>query len=147
MTNLDDILPKVTRPGRYTGGEWNSTVKDWDSTPIKIVLGYPDIYEIGMSNIALPILYNLFNQQPDTLAERVFAPWVDMEAQMRERNIPLFSLESRHPLRDFDIIGFSLGYELTYTNVLNMLDLAQICLLYTSPSPRDLSTSRMPSSA
>ncbi len=129
MTNLDDILPKVTRPGRYTGGEWNSIVKDWDSTPIKIVLGYPDIYEIGMSNIALPILYNLFNQQPDTLAERVFAPWVDMEAVMRERNIPLFSLESRRPLRDFDIIGFSLGYELTYTNVLNMLDLAQIPVL------------------
>ncbi len=129
MTNLDDILLKVTRPGRYTGGEWNSIVKDWDTTPIKIALSYPDIYEIGMSNIALPILYDLFNRQPDVLAERVFAPWVDMEAVMRERDIPLFSLESRRPLKDFDIIGFSLGYELTYTNVLNMLDLAQIPVL------------------
>jgi len=129
LTNLDDILLKVTRPGRYTGGEWNSIVKDWDTTPIKIVLSYPDIYEIGMSNIALPILYDLFNRQPDVLAERVFAPWVDMETVMREGGIPLFSLESRRPLKDFDIIGFSLGYELTYTNVLNMLDLAQIPVL------------------
>nr|MBC8477042.1 TIGR03960 family B12-binding radical SAM protein [Dehalococcoidia bacterium] len=129
MTNLDDILLKVTRPGRYTGGEWNSTVKDWDSTPIKIALSYPDVYEIGMSNIALPILYDLFNRQPDVLAERTFAPWVDMEAAMREKDIPLFSLESRRPLRDFNIIGFSLGYELTYTNVLNMLDLAHIPVL------------------
>ena len=129
MTHLDDILLKVTRPGRYTGGEWNSIVKDWDSTPIKIALSYPDIYEIGMSNIALPILYDLFNRQPDVLAERVFAPWVDMEKVMREGGIPLFSLESRRPLKDFDIIGFSLGYELTYTNVLNMLDLAQIPVL------------------
>ena len=129
MTHLDDILLKVTRPGRYTGGEWNSIVKDWDTTPIKIALSYPDIYEIGMSNIALPILYDLFNRQPDVLAERVFAPWVDMEKVMREGGIPLFSLESRRPLKDFDIIGFSLGYELTYTNVLNMLDLAQIPVL------------------
>ena len=126
MAYLDDILHKVTRPGRYTGGEWNSIVKDWDSTPIKIVLSYPDTYEIGMSNIALPILYELFNRQPDMLAERVFAPWVDMAAAMREKGFPLFSLESKRPLKDFDIIGFSLGYELTYTNVLNMLDLAQI---------------------
>ncbi len=129
MNNPDDILLKVSRPGRYTGGEWNSIVKDWDRTPIKIALAYPDVYEIGMSNIALPILYDLFNRQPDVLAERAFAPWVDMEAAMRERDIPLFSLESRRPLRDFDIIGFSLGYELTYTNVLNMLALARIPIL------------------
>ena len=136
MTNLDNILHQVTRPGRYTGGEWNSIVKDWDSTPIKIVLSYPDTYEIGMSNIALPILYELFNRQPDVLAERVFAPWVDMAAVMREKDIPLFSLESKRPLKDFDIIGFSLGYELTYTNVLNMLDLAQIPVLATERAER-----------
>ncbi len=129
MNNLDDILLRVKRPGRYTGGEWNSFVKNWDSTPIKIALAYPDVYEIGMSNIALPILYDLFNRQPDVLAERSFAPWVDMEAAMRENDIPLFSLESKRPLRDFDIIGFSLGYELTYTNVLNILDLAHIPVL------------------
>ncbi len=129
IANLDNILHQVTKPARYTGGEWNSIVKDWDKTPIRIALSYPDLYEIGMSNMALPILYELLNRQPDVLAERVFAPWVDMDAALRQAGIPLFSLESKHPLKDFDIIGFSLGYELTYTNVLNMLDLAQIPVL------------------
>lgn len=122
----DRILYEVTRPGRYTGGEWNSIVKHWDKVPIKVALAFPDVYEVGMSNLALPILYKILNEQPDVLAERVFAPWLDMEAKMREHHIPLFSLESKRPLREFDIVGFSLGYELTYTNVLNMLDLAGI---------------------
>ncbi len=126
MTYLNNILHQVTKPARYTGGEWNSVVKDWDKTFIRVALSYPDLYEIGMSNMALPILYELLNSQPDVLAERVYTPWIDMEAVMRTAGIPLFSLESKHPLKDFDIIGFSLGYELTYTNVLNMLDLAQI---------------------
>jgi len=126
LTYLNNILHQVTKPARYTGGEWNSLVKDWDKTFIRIALSYPDLYEIGMSNMALPILYELLNSQPDVLAERVYAPWVDMEAVMRTAGIPLFSLESKRPLKDFDIIGFSLGYELTYTNVLNMLHLAQI---------------------
>ncbi|MBA7466085.1 hypothetical protein ES707_01259 [subsurface metagenome] len=126
MPNPNNILHQVTKPARYTGGEWNSVVKDWDKTFIRIGLSYPDLYEIGMSNMALPILYELLNSQPDVLAERVYAPWVDMEAVMRTAGIPLFSLESKRPLKDFDIIGFSLGYELTYTNVLNMLHLAQI---------------------
>jgi radical SAM family uncharacterized protein len=125
----NEMLHQVARPGRYTGGEWNSIIKDWDKTGIRMALAYPDLYEIGMSNMAMPILYELLNGQPDVLAERVYAPWVDMEAVMRQRRIPLFSLETRHPLKDFDIIGFSLGYELTYTNVLNMLDLAQIPVL------------------
>jgi radical SAM family uncharacterized protein len=127
LTN--EILHQVNRPARYTGGEWNSIVKDWDKTPIRIALAYPDAYEIGMSNMAVPILYDILNRQPDTLAERVYTPWVDMEALMRQRGIPLFSLESKRPLKDFDIIGFSLGYELSYTNVLNMLDLAGIPVL------------------
>ncbi len=127
----DSLLYGVTKPARYTGGEWNSVLKDWDKTNIKIALSYPDTYEIGMSNIALPILYDLLNSQTDVLAERVYAPWVDMEAAMRRHSIPLFSLESKHPLKDFDIIGFSLGYELTFTNVLNMLDMAQIPVLAT----------------
>jgi radical SAM family uncharacterized protein len=126
LARLEDILPQVTKPARYTGGEWNSIVKDWEAIPIRIALSYPDVYEIGMSNMAIPILYNLLNSQPDVLAERVYAPWVDMAAAMKTKGIPLFSLESKRPLKDFDIIGFSLGYELTYTNVLNMLDLAQI---------------------
>ncbi len=126
---LNKILHQVQKPARYTGGEWNSIIKDWDKTPLKICLIYPDIYEIGMSNMALPILYELLNSQPDVLAERAFAPWPDMESLMRAEDIPLFSLESRHPLKEFDVIGFSLGYELTYTNVLNMLDLAKIPVL------------------
>ncbi len=125
----NEILHNVTKPARYTGGEWNSIVKDWDRTNVRITLSFPDRYEIGMSNMALPILYELLNSQPDVLAERVYAPWVDMEAAMREREIPLCSLESGHPLKDFDVIGFLLGFELTYTNVLNMLDLAQIPVL------------------
>ncbi len=122
----NEILQQVTKPARYTGGEWNSIRKDWDKTGIRIALSYPDLYEIGMSNMALPILYEILNSQPDVLAERVFAPWVDMAAEMRSAGIPIFSLESRRPLMDFDLIGFSLGYELTYTNVLNILDLAGI---------------------
>jgi radical SAM family uncharacterized protein len=125
----DSILHTVAKPARYTGGEWNSIVKDWEAVEVKVALAYPDLYEIGMSNLALPILYDLFNRQPETLAERVYAPWVDMEAAMRQAGIPLLSLESRHLLTDFDILGFSLGYELTYTNVLNMLDLAGIPVL------------------
>ncbi len=122
----DEILYAVSKPARYVGNEWNSVVKQWDEVPIKMALAFPDVYEVGMSNLALPILYRILNEQPDVLAERVFAPWLDMEAKMRECHIPLFSLESRHPIKEFDIIGFSLGYELTYTNVLNMLDLAGI---------------------
>ena len=126
LTYPSKILHQVTKPARYTGGEWNSIVKDWESTHIRIALAYPDLYELGMSNMALPILYDLLNNQPDVLAERVFAPWVDMQSVMQTEGIPLLSLESKHPLKDFDIIGFSLGYELNYTNVLNMLHLAQI---------------------
>ncbi|MDP2729805.1 MAG: TIGR03960 family B12-binding radical SAM protein [Dehalococcoidales bacterium] len=129
MKQLDNILYRVKKPARYTGGEWNSIQKDWDKTPVRIALIYPDLYEIGMSNMAIPILYELLNNQPDVLAERAYAPWVDMAAEMRAADIPLFSLESGHPLREFDILGFSLGYELTYTNVLDMLDLAKIPVL------------------
>ncbi len=129
MAYPDSILHKVTKPARYTGGEWNSIVKDWQTAKVKIALAYPDLYEIGMSNLALPIFYDLLNKQPVVLAERVYAPWVDMEAAMRQASIPLLSLESKQPLTEFDIIGFSLGYELTYTNVLNMLALAGIPVL------------------
>jgi radical SAM family uncharacterized protein len=129
MNTLDDILYQVSKPARYTGGEWNSIIKDWKATPIRVALAFPDVYEVGMSNLALPILYKILNDQPDVLAERVYAPWMDMEALLRQHNLPLFSLETKHPLEDFNIIGFSLGYELTYTNVLNMLDLAKIPLL------------------
>jgi len=126
--DLDSILYKVNRPARYTGGEWNSLVKDWDSAEVRVALSYPDIYEIGMSNFGLAIIYDLVNKKSGILAERVFAPWVDMEAEMRRLGIPLFTLESKRPVKDFDIFGFSLGHEMTYTNALNMLDLAGIPL-------------------
>jgi radical SAM family uncharacterized protein len=129
IDNLDRMLYSVNKPARYTGGEWNSIRKDWDATPLRIALAYPDTYEIGMSNMAIPILYDILNRQPDVLAERVFAPWVDMAAALRQAHIPLFSLESRRSLKEFDILGFSLGHELTYTNILNMLDLSEIPLL------------------
>jgi len=125
----NEILHKVIRPARYTGGEWNCIIKDWEATPIRFALAYPDTYEVGMSNMAVPILYEILNNQADVLAERAYAPWTDMEAAMRENKIPLFSLESQRPLKDFNVIGFSIGYELSYTNVLNMLDLAGIPVL------------------
>ncbi|MFA5374408.1 MAG: TIGR03960 family B12-binding radical SAM protein [Dehalococcoidia bacterium] len=137
MTDLNGILPRVTKPARYTGGEWNSIVKDWEATDIRIALAYPDVYEIGMSNLGLSILYHLVNKEPYALAERVYTPWIDMQEAMRKASIPLFSLESKRPLRDFDIIGFSLGYELTYTNVLSMLDLAGIPVLSSERDDSD----------
>jgi len=129
MEWMDSLLAGVVRPARYTGGEWNSIVKPWDQARVRVCLAYPDLYEIGMSNLAIPILYEIINSRPDYLAERAYAPWGDMERSLRERGVPLFSLESRRPLADFDILGFSLGYELTYTNLLNMLDLARVPLL------------------
>jgi radical SAM family uncharacterized protein len=128
MPDFDSILNSVGRPARYAGGEWNAVVKDWDATPLRLALAYPDAYEIGMSNLGIAILYDIVNGLPDVLAERVYAPWTDMEKELRTRGLPLFSLETRHPLAEFDAIGFSLGYELTYTNVLNMLDLAGLPL-------------------
>ncbi|MGI5835096.1 MAG: TIGR03960 family B12-binding radical SAM protein [Chloroflexota bacterium] len=128
MIDIDGLLPRVTKPARYTGGEVNSIQKEWRSTSARLALIYPDIYEVGMSNLGLQILYDLVNRESDLLAERAYCPWVDMEAMMRQRGVPLFSLESRRPLTDFDILGFSLSLELIYTNVLNALDLAGIPL-------------------
>jgi radical SAM family uncharacterized protein len=129
MNQLDNILFQVGKPARYTGGEWNSISKDWNKTDIKFALSYPDLYDIGMSNMAIPILYDILNNMPDVLAERVYAPWKDMENALRTAGLPLYALESKKPLKEFDIIGFSLGYELCYTNVLNMLDMAKIPVL------------------
>ena len=127
---LDRGLHKVEKPARYTGGELNSIVKDWAAPGLraKIALAFPDIYELGGSNLGLMLLYDLINRRADLLAERAFCPWPDFEAIMRRDAIPLYGLESRHPLADFDIIGFSLPYEQLYTNVLTMLDLAGLPL-------------------
>jgi len=122
------ILPKVQKPARYQGNEWNSVHKDWDDTPVRMVFAFPDVYEVGMSHLGLRILYHIVNNREDTLMERVFAPWVDMEEQLREHGLPLFSLESVKPLAEFDAVAFTLQYEMSYTNLLNMLDLAGIPL-------------------
>jgi len=128
MRSVERFLHKVQRPARYVGNEWNSVLKDWQKTPIHVALAFPDIYDLGMSNLGLALLYDQINRHPAMLAERVFLPWVDMEAEMRSRGIPLYSLESKHPVRDFDLLGISLPYEQLYTNVLNLLDLAGIPL-------------------
>ena len=125
-SKLDRILLKVQKPGRYVGGELHTTIKDWDTVKTKVALIFPDLYDLGISNVGLKILYDQVNQRDDALAERAYAPWVDMEAQMRENGIPLYALESKQPLACFDIIGFSLPYETLYTNTLNVLDLAGI---------------------
>ncbi len=121
-----DLLGAVTKPARYTGGEWNAVRKDAAKVACRFALSMPDVYEVGMSNLGLKILYEVLNCRPDTAAERVYAPWPDMETAMRERRLPLYSLETFTAIREFDFLGFSLQYEMCYTNVLNMLDLAEI---------------------
>jgi radical SAM family uncharacterized protein len=126
---LDRILPDVQKPGRYTGGEYNSIVKDWDTIDVKVALAFPDVYDLGMSNLGLAILYDILNQEKDMLAERVYVPWPDMEAAMRQAGLPIYSLETHHALKSFDLIGISLPYEQLYSNVLTLLDLAGLPLL------------------
>lgn len=121
---LDRILLDVEKPGRYVGGEYNSVVKNWDEIDFKVALAFPDIYDLGMSNLGIMLLYEQVNNQATMLAERVFSPWKDMESIMRERNLPLHSLETKHRVRDFDLLGISLPYEQLFTNVLNLIDLA-----------------------
>lgn len=125
---LQEILRLVEKPARYLGNEWNAVHKDHEGR-VTIALAFPDVYEIGMSHLGLQILYHVANQRDDTVAERVYAPWTDMEEQMRQRNIPLFALESQRPVREFDLLGFTLQYEMSFSNIINMLDLAQIPLL------------------
>ena len=126
---LHRILQNVQKPARYTGGEYNQVVKDKKDVDVRVAFCFPDTYEIGMSNIGMRILYGVMNEMPDVWCERVFAPWGDMEQAMRENNIPLYALESHDPVKDFDIIAFTLGYEMSYTNVLNMLLLSGLPLL------------------
>ena len=127
MIQLDTSwLQHVQKPARYTGGEYNSIVKNHSTVDITMALGFPDVYEVAMSHLGIKILYGLVNRREDAVAERVFAPWHDMEEEMRKRNIPLFSLETRTPIKDFDVLAFTLQYEMSFTNILNMLDLAGI---------------------
>lgn len=126
---LDKILKKVEKPARYIGMEQNSIQKDLNKDYVKFAFSFPDVYEVGMSHLGMHILYNLINEQDDFLCERVFAPWVDMENLMREIDLPLFTLENKEEVKNFDIVGFTLQYEMSYTNILNILDLSKIPLL------------------
>ena len=121
-----EILQSVEKPARYTGQEWNAVHKDHSQVDCSFALAMPDVYEVGMSNLGLKILYEVLNRRENIVAERVYAPWTDMEQKMRERELPLFALESFTAIREFDFFGFSLQYEMIYSNVLNMLDLAKI---------------------
>jgi len=124
--DLENLLLSVQRPGRYIGGEWNAVTKEWTDDKVKVLLAFPDVYEVGMSYLGTKILYGILNAREDCLCERAFSPWPDFEEALRKNNIRLFSLESRHPINQFDIIGFTLAYELGYTNVLNILDLGSV---------------------
>ncbi len=123
---LERILPGVQKPGRYTGGELNQVIKDWDQAQLRVALAFPDVYDLGMSNLGLAILYDIINRQPDMLAERVYSPWPDFQSVLEGADLPLYSLESKHPLQQFDLIGLSLPYETLYTNALNLLALGGI---------------------
>ena len=125
----DEILMKVDKAARYIGGEVNSVMKDKNDVEIRFAMCFPDVYEIGMSNLGMMILYNMFNEREDVWCERVFSPWMDLDKIMREEDVPLFALESQEPVKDFDFLGITLGYEMCYTNVLQVLDLSHISLL------------------
>ena len=129
MTELKQrILTAVQKPARYTGGEWGEVKKDPSQVRVRVAFCFPDTYEIGMSNLGMRILYGVMNGMDGIWCERVFAPWGDMEAEMRKHDLPLWALESQDNVRDFDMIAFTIGYEMAYSNILNMLDLAGVPL-------------------
>ena len=129
MTELKQrILPTVQKPARYTGGEWGEIKKNMDDVRVRVAFCFPDTYEIGMSNVGMRILYGVMNEMDGVWCERVFAPWADMEEAMRQNKLPLWALESQNPVKDFDMIAFTIGYEMAYSNILNMLDLAGVPL-------------------
>ncbi|MCC6746108.1 MAG: TIGR03960 family B12-binding radical SAM protein [Deltaproteobacteria bacterium] len=134
---LESLLLSVEKPGRYVGGELNAVVKDWAQVPLRLALAFPDVYEIGMPNLGLAILYDQVNQQSDMLAERVFVPWPDMQKGLRAAGLPLYSLESKHAIRDFDVLGVTLPYETLYTNLLALLDLSGVPLLAAERTRED----------
>jgi radical SAM family uncharacterized protein len=135
--DLYKLLSRVSKPARYTNNEINAVHKDWEKTAVKIALAFPDVYEVGMGHLGFKILYAIINNRDDALAERAYAPWVDMEEQLRSAGMPLAALESGKPLKEFDLVGFTLQYELSYTNILNMLDLAGIPRLAAERSEND----------
>src|ERR687898_505336 len=125
---LEPLLPLVSKPIQYVGGELGAVVKDWDSVTVRWALMYPDAYEVGLPNQGVQILYEVLNERSDVLAERTYAVWPDLEALMREEGVPQFTVDAHRPVRAFDVLGISFATELGYTNMLSALDLAQIPL-------------------
>ena len=125
----DEILLTIEKPARYIGNEVNSVKKDLSQVDVRFCMCFPDVYEIGMSHLGIQILYDMFNRFDDVWCERVYSPWVDLDAVMREKKIPLFALESQDPVKDFDFLGITIHYEMCYTNILQILDLSQIPLM------------------
>ena len=123
---LERILPKVQKPARYTGGEFNQIIKDKSSVSLRVAFCFPDVYEIGMSNLGMSILYSTMNSLPYVWCERVFAPWGDMYEEMKNAAIPLYALESGDPISEHDVLAFSIGYEMAYSTVLDMMSMAGI---------------------
>ena len=133
----DEILLSIDKPARYIGNEVNMVKKDPSKVDIRFAMCFPDVYEIGMSHLGIQILYDMFNQRDDVYCERVYSPWTDLDKIMREKNIPLFALESQDPVKLFDFLGITLQYEMCYTNILQLLDLSQIPLLAAERTNED----------
>ena len=125
----DEILLSIEKPARYIGNEVNSVMKDRDSVQVRFAMCFPDVYEIGMSHLGIQILYDMFNKREDTWCERVYSPWTDLDRVLREKQIPLFALESQDPVKEFDFLGITIQYEMCYTNILQILDLSRIPLM------------------
>ena len=133
----DDILMQIEKPARYIGGEVNSVMKEKEKVDIRFAMCFPDLYEIGMSHLGIQILYDMFNRREDTWCERVYSPWTDLDKVLREKNIPLFALESQDPVRDFDFLGITIQFEMCYTNILQILDLSRIPLHASARTDKD----------
>ena len=133
----DDILMQIEKPARYIGGEVNSVMKEKEKVDIRFAMCFPDVYEIGMSHLGIQILYDMFNRREDTWCERVYSPWTDLDKVLREKNIPLFALESQDPVRDFDFLGITIQFEMCYTNILQILDLSRIPLHSSDRTEKD----------
>ena len=133
----DEILLSIEKPERYIGNEINAVMKDRDGVDIRFALCFPDVYEIGMSHLGIQILYDMFNKRPDIWCERVYSPWTDLDRVMRDRDIPLFALESQDSIKEFDFLGITLQYEMCYTNILQVLELSKIPMFSSERSDDD----------
>ena len=133
----DEILMKIDKPARYIGGEVNMVKKNPEEVDVRFAMCFPDVYDIGMSHLGIQIIYDLLNKREDIYCERVYSPWIDLDKIMREKNIPLFAIESQEPVKNFDFLGITLQYEMCYTNILQVLDLSGIPLMSKERTEED----------